>query len=360
MIKAARADTDAVGFSRGAKTAFVVLHYTDGDLTGKDTELMPEPLEEDAGAISALVRQYYVRRGAWPKLVLLPAEPEDMEPLAALLSDMAGHKVELSVPQRGARREFMEAAQRNAREESARAETEYERRSKTLDWLAKMLDLDEPPHRIEAYDISNTGNFGIVSSMTVFEDGKPAKKKYRKFKMKTVQAQDDFASMYETIARRVDRFLEGDEHFSPLPDLFLIDGGAGQVGAALAALSERGVARPVYGMVKDDRHRTRALTDPEGREIGIRQNPAVFALVGNIQEETHHFAIEYHKKLRQKTIASKLEEIPGVGPARRRALIDAFGSIRAIREATPEELSGVVPKTTAEAVYAFFHGEETK
>ena len=355
VIKAARADTDAIGFHRGAKTAFVALHYTDGDLTGKDLELMPEPLEEDAAAISALVRQYYARRGALPRLVLLPEEPEDMGPLAELLTELAGHKVELSVPQRGARREFIEAARRNAREESARAETESERRSKTLDWLAKMLGLDDAPHRIEAYDISNTGNFGIVSSMTVFEDGRPAKRKYKKFKMKTVETQDDFASMYETIARRADRFLEGDEKFAPLPDLFLIDGGTGQVGAALAALEERGISRPVYGMVKDDRHRTRALTDRTGREIGLQGNPAVFALVGNIQEETHRFAIEYHRKLREKTIASQLEEIPGVGPARRRALTDAFKNMKAIRAATYEQLAAAVPPGTARAVYDYFH-----
>ena len=358
VIKAARADTDAVGFFRGAKTAFVVLHYTDGDLTGKDTEIMPEPMEDDAAAVSALVRQYYIRRGAWPKLVLLPTEPEDMGPLAELLTEMAGRRVELSVPQRGARRDFLEAAQRNAREESARAETEYERRSKTLDWLARMLGLEEPPHRIEAYDISNTGSFGIVSSMTVFEDGRSAKGKFRKFRMKTVETQDDFASMYETIARRTDRFLEGDEKFSPLPDLFLIDGGVGQVGAALAALEERGISRPVYGMVKDDRHRTRALTDRDGREIGIQANPAVFALVGNIQEETHRFAIEYHKKLREKTIASQLEQIPGVGPARRKALMTAFKSLKALREAAPEQLAGAVPQSTAQAVYEYFHREE--
>ncbi len=174
VIKSARADTDAVGFFRGAKTAFVVLHYTDGDLTGKDFELMPEPMEDDAAAVSSLVRQYYVRRGAWPKLVLLPCEIEDAEPLAQLLSEMAGHRVELSVPQRGSRRAFFEAAQRNAREESLRAETEYERRSKTLEWLQRMLSLETPPRRIEGYDISNTGNFGIVASMTVFEDGRPA------------------------------------------------------------------------------------------------------------------------------------------------------------------------------------------
>lgn len=360
VIKAARADTDAVGFFRGAKTAFVVLHYTDGDLTGKDLELMPEPLEEDAQAVSSLVRQYYIRRGAWPKLVLLPTEIEDREPLAELLSEMAGHKIELSVPQRGTRREFYEAAQRNAREESARAESEAERRSKILEWLQKMLALEELPRRIEAYDISNTGNFGIVSSMTVFEDGRPAKRKYRRFHMKTVTAQDDFASMRETISRRIQRFVDKDESFMPLPDVFFVDGGPGQVAAAEDALAEKGFHHiPVFGMVKDDRHHTRALTDREGHEIGLRQNPAVFAFVGNIQEETHHFAIDYHKKLRQKTIASQLEDIPGIGERRRKALLKEFGSVRKIKEASVERLSAVIPQNAAQAVYHYFHsGEE--
>ncbi len=360
VIKAARADTDAVGFFRSAKTAFVVLHYTEGDLTGKDLELMPEPMEEDAQAVSSLVRQYYIRRGAWPKLVLLPVEIEDREPLAALLSEMAGHKIELSVPQRGTRREFYEAAQRNAREESARAESEAERRSKILEWLQKMLTLEDLPRRIEAYDISNTGDFGIVSSMTVFEDGRPAKRKYRKFHMKTVKAQDDFASMRETILRRIQRFVDKDESFTPLPDVFFIDGGPGQVAAAEDALAEKGFHHiPVFGMVKDGRHHTRALTDREGREIGLRQNPAVFAFVGHIQEETHRFAITYHKKLRQKTIASQLEEIPGIGEQRRKALMKEFGSVRKIKEASVERLSAVIPQNAAQSVYDHFHsGEE--
>ncbi len=360
VIKSVRADTDAVGFFRGAKTAFVVLHYTDGDLTGKDFELMPEPMEEDAQAVSSLVRQYYLRRGAWPKLVLLPCEMEDAEPLAQLLSDRAGHKVELSVPRRGTRRAFFEAAQRNAREESVRAETEYERRSKTLEWLQKMLSLDKPPRRIEGYDISNTGNFGIVASMTVFEDGRPAKSKYRRFRMKTVAGQDDFASMREVISRRSQRYLDGDEKFAPLPDVFFIDGGPGQVAAAEDALREKGIASvPVYGMVKDDRHHTRALTTREGHEIGIQSNPAVFAMVGNLQEETHNFAIGYHKTLRKQTIASRLEDIPGVGEKRRQALLRTFKSVRRIREATVEELTAAVPRSTAQAVYEYFHGGET-
>ncbi len=358
VLKAARADTDAVGFCRSARCSFVVLHYAGGDLAGKDLEQMLEPMEDDAAAVSELVRQYYTRRGAWPKQVLLPAEIEDAEPLAQMLSELAGRKVELVTPQRGVKRELLEAAMRNAREESLRAESEAERRSKTLEWLQRMLGLDALPRRIESFDISNTGDFGIVASMVVFVDGKPARSQYRKFKMKSVAHQDDFASMREAVGRRLAHYKEGDEKFSPLPDLLLIDGGVGQVGAALEAMAEQGLPDvPVFGMVKDDRHRTRALTTPDGREIGLQANPAVFAFIGGIQEETHRTAIGYHKTLRKKAIGSGLEDIPGVGPKRRAALLKRFKSVKAVAAASEEELAGVVPKDAARAIYAHFHSE---
>ena len=350
VLKAARADLDAVGFNRSARTSFVVLHYADGDLAGKDLEQMPEPVEDDAAAVSALVRQYYTRRGVWPRTVLLPMDIEDLDPLGQLLTELAGHKVELVVPQRGVKRELLEAAARNAREESVRAESEAERRSKTLEWLQKMLGLDEPVRRLESYD--------IVASMVVFQDGKPARSQYRKFRMKTVAHQDDFASMREVIGRRLSHFNEGDEKFAPLPDVLLIDGGVGQVAAALEAMGEQGHPDiPIFGMVKDDRHRTRALTTPDGREIGIAANPAVFALIGNIQEETHRFAITYHKTLRKKTIGSKLDGIPGVGEKRRTALLKKFRSVKAVAAASEADLAAVVGKQTAHAVYEHFHKE---
>ena len=358
VLKAARADLDAVGFHRSARTSFVVLHYADGDLAGKDLEQMPEPVEDDAAAVSALVRQYYTRRGVWPRTVLLPMDIEDLEPLGQLLTELAGHKVELVVPQRGVKRELLEAAARNAREESVRAESEAERRSKTLEWLQKMLGLDEPIRRLESYDISNTGDFGIVASMVVFQDGRPVRSQYRKFRMKTVAHQDDFASMREVIGRRLSHFNEGDEKFAPLPDVLLIDGGVGQVAAALEAMDEQGHPDiPIFGMVKDDRHRTRALTTPDGREIGIAANPAVFALIGNIQEETHRFAITYHKTLRKKTIGSRLDGIPGVGEKRRTLLLKKFKSVKAVAAASEADLAAVVGKQTAHAVYEHFHKE---
>lgn len=358
VIAAARADTDAVGFARGAKSCFSVLHYTNGDLSGKDVSLIDDPTETDEEALSALLRQYYVNRSSLPKTILLPFAPEDREDIERWLSDAAGRRVYLEVPQRGDRARFAEKAAVNAREEILRSTTAEQRRSKTLAWLQDALQLTEFPHRIEAYDISNTGSTGIVASMTVHIDGKPLKRDYRKFRIRDTQTPDDYASMREVITRRFTHYLEEDGKFSARPDVLFIDGGAEHALAACASLEALGLSLPVFGMVKDDRHRTRALVTPEGHEIGIRSNPAAFAIVGRIQEETHRFAIEYHRSLRDSVRGSTLDRISGVGSKRRSDLLRAFGSVRAIREADEAALSKVVPKNTAHAVYEYFHPKE--
>ena len=358
VIAAARADTDAVAFVRGARSCFSVLHYTDGDLSGKDFTLLEDPTETDSEALSALLRQYYMNRTAWPRTILLPYAVEDGEELSRWLSETAGHKVELEVPQRGDRARFREKAEVNAREEILRATTAEQRQSKTLSWLQQALGLSVFPRRIEAYDISNTGSTGIVASMTVHVNGKPLKRDYRKFRMKEIESQNDYGSMREVIHRRFRRYLDADEKFADMPDVLFIDGGAEHASAACGALEELGLSLPVFGMVKDDRHRTRALVTPEGMEIGIQANPAAFALVGRIQEETHRFAIEYHRSLRDSVRGSSLDKIPGVGEKRRTVLLKAFGSLKAIRAASLEDLNAVVPKNTAWAVYQYFHKNE--
>jgi excinuclease ABC subunit C len=215
-----------------------------------------------------------------------------------------------------------------------------------------------PPVRIEEFDISNTGGEDIVASMTVFVDGKPLKRDYRKFKIKTLENQDDYHSMAEVVSRRIARYKNEDEKFSNLSDLMLIDGGATHAKGALNVLREAAVDIPVFGMVKDDRHRTRALVSPEGEEIGIQSQPAVFAFIGTIQEETHRFAVEFHRSLRSKnTYQSKLDAIPGIGEKRRNALLKSFGSLKAIKTATEEELCKVVPKDAAKRIYDHFHSE---
>ena len=361
VIATAFADTDAVGFCRGAKSCFTVLHFVDGDLAGKDVEMMDEPLEEDPEAVSELLRQYYTaHRGGWPKSILLPCEIEDREELETLLSETAGRRVYLECPKRGERMRLIESAALNAREEIQRRTTQEQRRSKTLEWLQKALELEGFPGRIEAFDISNLGDTGIVAAMTVHVDGKPRRRDYRKFRIRDLEGADDYASMYQAVYRRFRRYLDGDEHFAPLPDLLLIDGGENHAATARKAQEDLGLSVPTFGMVKDDRHRTRALVTPEGREIGIQQNQAVFALVGNIQEETHNTAIEYQRSLRQESYASALDQIEGVGPRRKNDLLKAFKSLKAIREASEEQLRLVVPKSTAKAVYEYFHHEGMK
>ena len=361
VIATAFADTDAIGFCRGAKTCFTVLHFVNGDLADKDVEMMDEPLEEDGEAVSDLVRQYYTaHRGGWPKSILLPCEIEDREELETLLSETAGRRVYIETPHRGERMRLIESAALNAREEIQRRTTMAQRRSKTLEWLQKALELEQFPARIEAFDISNLGDTGIVAAMTVHVDGKPLKRDYRKFRIKDLEGADDYASMYQAVYRRFKRYVDGDAHFAPLPDLLLIDGGENHAATAVRAQQDLGLSVPTYGMVKDDRHRTRALITPEGREIGISGNQAVFSLVGNIQEETHNTAIGYQRMLRAESYTSTLDRIEGVGPKRRSDLMKAFKSIKAIREASEEQLRLVVPKNTAQAVYCYFHGEEEK
>ena len=358
VISTAFSDTDAIGFCRGAKSCFTVLHFQNGDLSGKDAEMLDEPLEEDGEAISYLVRQFYATRGAVPRHILLPLACDDMEELQAFLSENAGRKTVIEVPKRGERLRLVESAALNAREEILRRTTQAQRRSKTLEWLQKALDLKAFPSRIEAYDISNLGNTGIVAAMTVHVDGRPLKRDYRKFRIRGLEQSDDYASMYQTVSRRLQHYLDGDEKFSPLPDLMLIDGGREHAATARRAAEDLGLSLPIFGMVKDDRHRTRALVTPEGREIGISGNQAVFSLVGNIQEETHRSAIEYQRSLRAESYGSTLEKIPGVGKKRREELIAHFKSVKAIREASEEQLRAVVPKNTAQAVCEYFRREK--
>ena len=361
VIATAFADTDAIGFCRGAKSCFTVLHFVNGDLVGKDTEMMEEPLEEDSEAISDLVRQYYTaHRGGWPKSILLPCEIEDRQDLEELLSQCSGRRMYIETPKRGERMRLIESAALNAREEIQRRTTAAQRRSKTLEWLQKTLELEQFPERIEAFDVSNLGATGIVAAMTVHVEGKPLKRDYRKFRIKDLEMQDDYASMYQAVYRRFRHYAEGDEKFAPLPDLLLIDGGDTHAAVAVQAQLDLGFCVPTFGMVKDDRHRTRALISPEGQEIGISQNQAVFALIGGIQEETHRFAIEYQRSLRSENYGSTLDKIPGVGEKRRNELIKTFKSVKAIREASLEQLRLVVPKNTAQAVYDYFHSEESE
>ena len=358
VVAGSLADTDVVGFHRGeAKSCFVVLHFVEGDLAAKDMDLIETPVEEAReDTVSALVKQYYGGRNALPRQILLPCDIEDEVPVTRMLSEACGHRVALMTPQRGAKMDLIRLANKNAVEEVERATSREERQSKLMEALGKMLGLPEPPRRIEAYDISNTGDANIVASMTVFIDGRPLKRDYRHFKLKDMVHADDYGSMEQVLTRRFRRYLDGDEKFGDLPDLLLIDGGENHARVAVRVLEEAGLSIPVFGMVKDDRHRTRALVDPAGSEIGIQQIPAVFALVGRIQEETHRFAIEFQRLQQSKGVkGSALDQIPGVGEKRRNELLRHFKSIRNIKAASLAALEEAVPKNTARAVYDHFH-----
>lgn len=352
------ADTDVVGLYLGpVRGAVAVLHFREGDLTGRDLELFQAEGEEEV--LSAFLTQYYGSRGILPRQILLPRSLEDDAAIARLLSEQAGRKVELVTPQRGAKMDLIRLAEENAREECERVTTKEERTAKLLVLLAGMLDLSAPPRRIEAYDISNTGASDIVAAMTVFEEGKPRRGAYRRFVLRGMDVPDDYAAMEQVLTRRFRHDREGDETFAQRPDLLLIDGGATHTAVAGRVLERYGLKIPVFGMVKDDRHRTRALVTAEGEEIGIQAVPALFALIGRIQEETHRAAVEFHHKQHTKSgTGSVLEKIPGIGESRRKALLKAFRSVKAIRQAELSALEEVLPKPAAQAVYRYFRTEE--
>lgn len=354
------ADTDVLGLYMGeVRSGVAVLHFQEGELTGRDLEVFPtagEPAEE---ILSAFLVQYYTPRGLLPRQILLPEAMEGAADLGRLLSHQAGRKVELVTPQRGAKADLIRMAQENARTECERLTTREERTAKILTLLAQLLELPGPPRRIEAYDISNTGAADIVAAMTVFEQGRPRKGAYRYFALRDLDGPDDYASMDQVITRRFRHEKAGDETFASRPDLLLIDGGEAHAAVALQALTRYGLDIPVFGMVKDDRHRTRALVTPDGREIGIQAVPALFAFIGQIQEETHRSAVGFHHRRHTKSgLGSTLERIPGIGEARRKKLLKAFGSVKAIRQADLPALEEVLPKAAARAVYEQFRTKE--
>ncbi len=362
VVAGSFADLDTLAFVQGqTKGCVVVLHYLGGALQDKEYTVIDGATSEDAGEVlGAFLKQYYALRQSVPKTVLLSNAIEDMPAVSEFLSSIAGRKVELAVPQRGKRHDLTRLAAKNAAEEIARVETNQERRLKSLELWQGMTGLDQLPELLESYDISNFAGADTVGSMVVFERAQPKRSRYRRFKIEcAANGQDDYASMAEMLTRRLQHWKDGDEKFCPLPDAFLIDGGLGHVRTAQSVLDSFGVPAPCFGMVKDDHHRTRGLIAPDGREFGISTVPAVFALIGRIQEETHRFAITYNRTLGAKRMrGSTLDKIPGVGDKRRADLLRHFQTIDAIKRASLEELRRVVPANTAEAVYDFFRRKE--
>lgn len=356
-------EQDVIAFTQGvSKSCFEVFRFQNGRLCDRETFLMGETGNPKA-ARSEFIERYYSMRDRIPPRISLDGPAEETELLGNWLSEKAGRKVRVTVPQKGEQAQLVKMCLSNSAEQLAQATGRTGREASALDELARLLGLAEPPAYIESYDISNLAGGDNVAGMVVFENGRPLKSAYRKFKIKTVEGQDDYGSMREVISRRFEEYFrlkEEGEGFGRLPDLILLDGGRGHVGAVLPVLQSMGISVPLFGMVKDDKHRTRAIAE-NGGEISISSSRSAFTLVSSIQEEVHRFAIGYHRQSRKKNvISSTLTSIRGVGPTRAKALLRHFKTVTAIREAALEELAGAPSMTepAARKVYEYFHPAE--
>ena len=338
-----------------------------GRLIGRDHFYLRISEEDKKSEIlNSFIKQYYAGTPFLPGELMLPEEIEEQELLESWLSAKKGQKVTIRVPKKGTKEKLVELAEENARmvlsKDKERLKREEGRTIGAVKEIASLLGLEKIV-RMEAYDISNTNGFESVGSMVVYEKGKPKRNDYRKFKIKSVKGPDDYASMREVLTRRFTHGLKEREEnaeagkFTTFPDLILMDGGRGQVNIALQVLDELKLNIPVCGMVKDDNHRTRGLYY-NNVEIPIDRNSEAFKLITRIQDEAHRFAIEFHRQLRGKgQVHSVLDDIEGIGPARRKALMRHYLSLDAIRSATVEELAQLpsMNEKAAESVYQFFH-----
>ena len=363
-------DRDVIGFARGIRECIMQIFFIrGGKITGRE-HFMLEECEgvEDKELMTQFVQQFYSGTPFIPKEVILQCEIDDFDLISQWLSEQKGQRVNVLVPQKGERKSLVLMAQNNAKivldKFGAEIRREHKRTKGALEEIQKALNIDFELNRIESYDISNTQGFESVASMVVFENGLPKRSDYRKFKIKTIIGPDDYGSMEEVITRRFTRYINetsGDENvkkagFDKKPDMIFLDGGKGQISAVQKALTNLNLYVPVCGMVKDDRHRTRALMY-NGEEIELPYTSEGFKLLTRMQDEVHRFAIEYHRKLREKKqVHSILDDISGIGSVRRKALMKHFGDINAIRRAEVEELQQVdgMNIKSAEAVYNFF------
>ncbi|MBQ7942983.1 MAG: excinuclease ABC subunit UvrC [Lachnospiraceae bacterium] len=372
-------DKDIIALALDGNEAVVqVFFLRNGKLIGREHFYMTQ-LEEalPAKILSSFVKQFYAGTPFIPREIMLQEEIEDMELVEKWLSGKRGARAYLRVPLKGSKEKLVELAAKNAAlvlsQDRERIRREEGRTIGAVKEIEDILGL-EGLSRMEAFDISNISGFANVGSMVVYEKGKPKRSDYRKFKMKTVAGPDDYACMREVLTRRFMHGLEERQElrdsemdesfgsFTKFPDLLLMDGGRGQVNIAEQVLGELGIHIPVCGMVKDDNHRTRGLYF-QNVELPIDRNSEGFKLITRIQDEAHRFAITYHRSLRTKAqVHSVLDEIPGIGPTRRKALMKHFASIDELKQAEVSELSQVpgIPIGVAEEIYRFFHKKETE
>ena len=369
MTDADMEDRDIIALAKEEQDVVVQVFFVrEGKIIGREHYYMKDQgvFDDEAGGSSAVlqnfVKQFYGGTPFVPRELLLQEKIPDQDMIEKWLSERRSSRVHLFVPERGTNKRLMELASQNASlilsQDKERLKREEGRTIGAVKEIAKLLDLRKL-QRMEAFDISNISGFANVGSMVVFEGGKPKRSDYRKFRIQTVAGPDDYACMKEVIERRFTHGLRKQDSFSKFPDLLLMDGGRGQVNIALQVLRELNISVPVCGMVKDDNHRTRGLYY-HNVELPIDTRSEGFKLITRIQDEAHRFAIEYHRSLRSKAqVHSTLDEIPGVGPARRKALMRHFASVEELREATPEKIAEVpeIPENQAKAIYEFFHKE---
>lgn len=348
-------DKDVIAMAKDREDAVVqVFFIRDGRLIGRDHFCLHIAADDKKEEIlAAFVKQFYAGTPYIPREIMMQYEIGEAEVIESWLSERKGQKVHICVPKKGEKEKLVELAQKNAKmvldQDKERIRREEGRTIGAMKEIAGLLNLPEIS-RVEAYDISNISGFQTVGSMVVFEKGKPKRSDYRKFRIRGVQGADDYASMEEMLTRRL-------SHYETYPDLIMMDGGRGQVNIALKVMDAVGVHVPVCGMVKDDHHRTRGIYF-NNVEIPIDRDSEGFRLVTRIQDEAHRFAIEYHRSLRSKEqVHSVLDDIKGIGPARRRALMKAFQTLDDLKAASEEELAQVegMNSLSARQVYEFFH-----
>lgn len=370
-------DRDIIAMARDDMDAVVQVFFVrEGKLIGRDHFRMSVATAETRGQIlSSFVKQFYAGTPFLPKELWVQYELEDMELISQWLSARKGQKVRITVPKKGDKERLVELAEKNAAlvliQDNERNKREEMRTIGAMNQVAQWLGL-ENVRRMEAFDISNISGYESVGSMVVFENGRPKRSDYRKFRIKTVIGPNDYASMKEVLTRRFTHGMEEQKRlknqgvekefgsFTRFPDLLMMDGGKGQVNIALEVMEQLGLSIPVCGMVKDDNHRTRGLYY-QNEEISIDRHSEGFRLITRIQDEAHRFAIEYHRSLRSKSqVRSILDEIPGIGDTRRKSLMRSFQSLDAVREASVEELCQVpgMNQAAAESVYQFFRRKE--
>jgi excinuclease ABC subunit C len=375
IISSSFVDQDVIAMAReDGEVCMQVFFVRGGKLIGREHFLLDGgDIDNQGEVITSFIKQFYNGDTYVPKEIILQHEIEDVDIIGSWLTEKRGSKVNLTVPQKGEKHKLIEMVSKNAEDTIKLLVEKYKQdEQKTLGAMKELsnyIGLQKTPKRIEAFDISHLQGVENVGSMIVFENGKPKNRDYRRFKIKYVEGANDYESMREVLERRFKHGIKEREQlekdgkdtesgkFAVLPDLILIDGGLGQVNAVLPVLQELGIEIPVCGMVKDDKHRTRGLIY-NSQEISIPISSHAFRLITNVQDEAHRFAITYHRSLRSKTVVkSQLDEVPGIGPARRQALLKKFGSLKSIKSATIEELSEVqgMNKKTAEMIYNYFN-----